>query len=75
MWKVLQSCPFVVLYADSLSLVELNCPQTRLYVSRSKNAQKNNSVSLVVPSDAGEGDKITVPTPFGESIAPPCITC
>ena len=70
-----QLCPFVILYAESLSLVELECPQTQLYVSRSEKAQKNSPVSLVIRSDAGEGAKITVPLPFGEMIAPPPITC
>ena len=51
------------------SLVELECPETLLFVSRSSKAQTLRSISLDISRDVKEGDEFPVLLPLGEWIA------
>ena len=69
MWKVLQLCFLFAVVDHLLSLVELECPETQLYVSRSSKAQNSEPISLEIQRETGEGKEFVFPLPLGESIA------
>ena len=63
------SADLFIVNAHAVSLVELECSETKLYVSRSSKGPRLNPASLELRGDAGEGEEFDVPLPPGVSMA------
>ena len=66
------SADLFIVNAHAVSLVELECSETKLYVSRSSKGPRLNSVPLELRGDASQGDEMDVLLPPGVSMAPSC---